>query len=91
MAFLEAPLAALLHDLGLRMIMINEVHHLLAGTHREQRRFLNVLRYLSNKLEVSLVCLGVSKTFNAIRGDIQLAKRLDITCQTGATMPGSRT
>ncbi len=49
-ASLEVRVIALLRDLGLRMIMIDEVHNLLAGTHREQRRFLNVLRYLSNEL-----------------------------------------
>ena len=76
-ASLEVRVVALLRDLGLRMIMIDEVHNLLAGTHREQRRFLNVLRYLSNELEVSLVCLGVSEAVDAIRGDIQLARRLD--------------
>ncbi|WP_338032940.1 TniB family NTP-binding protein [Celeribacter indicus] len=76
-ASLEVRVIALLRDLGLRMIMIDEVHNLLAGTHREQRRFLNVLRYLSNELEVSLVCLGVSEAVDAIRGDIQLARRLD--------------
>lgn len=37
------------------LIMIDEVHNLLAGTHHELRRFLNVLRYLSNELEASLV------------------------------------
>jgi len=68
---------AAVRDLGLRMIMIDEVHNLLAGTHREQRRFLNVLRYLSNELEVSLVCFGVSEAVDAIRGDVQLARRLD--------------
>lgn len=35
--------------------MIDEVHNLLAGTHHELRRFLNVLRYLSNELEALLV------------------------------------
>ena len=64
-ASLEVRVVALLRDLGLRMIMIDEVHNLLAGTHREQRRFLNVLRYLSNELEVSLVCLGVSEAVDA--------------------------
>jgi len=75
------------------MIMIDEGHNLLAGTHREQRRFLNVLRYLSNELEVSLVCIGVSEAVDAIRGDIQLGPGgwTNITCQTGATMPSSRT
>jgi hypothetical protein len=48
-----------------------------AGPHREQRRFLNVLRYLSNELEASLVCFGVSEAVDAIRGDVQLARRLD--------------
>lgn len=57
--------------------MIDEVHNLLAGTHREQRRFLNVLRYLSNELEASLVCFGVSEAVDAFRGDVQLAQRLD--------------
>lgn len=76
-ASLEVRVIALLRDLGLRMIMIDEVHNLLAGTHREQRRFLNVLRYLSNELEVSLVCFGVSEAVDAIRGDMQLARRLD--------------
>ena len=76
-ASLEVRVIDLLRDLGLRMIMIDEVHNLLAGTHREQRRFLNVLRYLSNELEVSLVCFGVSEAVDAIRGDVQLARRLD--------------
>jgi Bacterial TniB protein len=76
-ASLEGRVIALLRDLGLRMIMIDEVHNLLAGTHREQRRFLNVLCYLSNELEVSFVCFGVSEAVDAIRGDVQLARRLD--------------
>lgn len=76
-AALEVRVIALLRDLGLRMIMVDEVHNLLAGTHREQRRFLNVLRYLSNELEASLVCFGVSEAVDAIRGDVQLARRLD--------------
>ena len=46
----DVRVIALLRDLEMRMIMIDEVHNRLAGTHREYRRFLNVLRYLSNKL-----------------------------------------
>lgn len=37
-ASLEVRVVSLLRDLGLRMLMIDEVHNLLAGTHREQRR-----------------------------------------------------
>lgn len=45
---LEVRALCHLRDMGLRMIMIDEVHNLLAGSFREQRRFLNMLRFLSN-------------------------------------------
>ena len=66
-----------LKDLGTRMIVIDEVHNLLAGSFREQRRFLNALRFMTNELEASLVCFGVNEAIDAIRGDTQLARRLD--------------
>lgn len=76
-ASLDVGVVSFLRDLGLRMIMINEVHNLLAGTHCEQRRFLNVLRYVSSELEAALVCFGVSEAVDAIRSDVQLTRRLD--------------
>ena len=66
-----------LRDMDLRMIMIDEVHNLLAGSYREQRRFLNMLRFLANDLCASLVVFGVNEAVDAIRGDEQLARRLD--------------
>jgi hypothetical protein len=38
---------------------------------------LNLLRYLSNELQISLVCLGVTEARQALGGDVQLARRLD--------------
>ncbi|MDZ4309796.1 MAG: TniB family NTP-binding protein [Cypionkella sp.] len=66
-----------LRDMDLRMIMIDEVHNLLAGSYREQRRFLNMFRFLANDLCASLVVFGVNEVVDAIRGDEQLARRLD--------------
>lgn len=57
--------------------MIDEVHNLLAGSYREQRRFLNMLRFLANDLCASLVAFGVNEALEAVRGDDQLARRLD--------------
>ena len=57
--------------------MIDEVHNLLAGSYREQRRFLNMLRFLANDLCASLVVFGVNEALEAVRGDDQLARRLD--------------
>lgn len=74
---LEVRVVWLLRELGVRMLVLDEVHNMLAGSYREQRRFLNVLRFLSNELKLPLVCLGVAEARDAIRGDIQLARRFD--------------
>jgi len=74
---LEVRALSHLRDMDLRMIMIDEVHNLLAGSYREQRRFLNMLRFLANDLCASLVVFGVNEAVDAIRGDDQLARRLD--------------
>jgi Bacterial TniB protein len=50
-------------------LIIDEVHNLLAGTPREQRVILQLMRYLSNELKASLVCLGVMDARDAIAGD----------------------
>ena len=76
-AELEIRALSHLRDMDLKMIMVDEVHNLLAGTFREQRRFLNMLRFLTNDLKVSLVVFGVNEAVDAIRGDDQLARRLD--------------
>ena len=51
---LEVRALSHLRDMDLKMLMIDEVHNLLAGSYREQRRFLNMLRFLSNDLCASL-------------------------------------
>lgn len=55
--------------------MIDEIRNILAGSYREQRVVLNTLRFLSNRLQISLVCFGVTEAREAISGDVQLARR----------------
>ncbi|PRY84596.1 TniB protein [Donghicola tyrosinivorans] len=74
---LEVRALSHLRDMDLRMLMIDEVHNLLAGSYREQRRFLIMLRFLANDLCVSLVVFGVNEALDAVRGDDHLARRLD--------------
>ena len=52
-------------------------HNILAGSYREQRIVLNTLRFLSNRLQISLVCFGVNEAREAISGDVQLARRFE--------------
>src|SRR3984885_13514117 len=58
-----------------RILAIDEIHHLLACTPREQRAALNVLKFLSNELRVSIVALGTSEALHVMRTDPQIASR----------------
>lgn len=62
---------------GLRMLIIDEIHHLLAGTLTKQRMFLNVIKYLGNELQIPIVGVGIREAFRAIQTDAQLANRFD--------------
>ena len=74
---LEQTALRLMRAIGVQVLVIDEVHNILAGSQREQRVVLNTLRYLSNELKRSLVCFGVAEAREAISGDVQLARRLD--------------
>lgn len=67
----------LLKKIQLKVLIIDEIHHLLAGTLSKQRTFLNVIKYLSNELKISIVCSGTREAFNAIQTDPQLANRFE--------------
>ena len=74
---LEQSTLRLMRAIGVQVLVIDEVHNILAGSYREQRVVLNTLRYLSNELKLSLVCFGVTEARDAISGDVQLARRFD--------------
>jgi hypothetical protein len=58
-----------------RLLAIDEIHHLLACTPREQRAALNVLKFLSNEHRASIVALGTSEALHVMRTDPQIASR----------------
>lgn len=60
---------------GLRLLIIDEIHSMLAGTFRQQRRFLNSLRFLANDLHLPIVCVGTHEAYQALTTDQQLADR----------------
>ena len=67
----------LLQRIGVRMLIIDEVHNLLGGSNAQQRAFLNVLRSLGNTLRIPLVCVGTREAYLAIRSDEQLENRFE--------------
>jgi hypothetical protein len=64
-----------LRDIGVQILVLDEIHNILARSWREQRIVLNTLRFLSNELKLSLVCFGIMEARDAINGDVQLARR----------------
>jgi hypothetical protein len=43
---------------GVKMLVIDELHNLLSGSRSQQRRLLNLLRWLGNELRIPLVGVG---------------------------------
>jgi hypothetical protein len=68
---------SVLRKLEVKLLMIDEIHHVLAGSPRKQRTFLNVIKFLSNELQIPIICAGTKDAFNAIQTDPQLANRFE--------------
>lgn len=73
----EGVALRLLRELGCRMLVLDELHNLLAATAARQRELLQLLRYLGNELRIPLACLGTREAYLAIRSDDQLENRFE--------------
>jgi hypothetical protein len=67
----------MLMTINVKMLIIDEIHHVLAGPLLKQRHFLNVIKYMGNELQIPLVAAGTHDAFNAIQIDPQLANRFE--------------
>jgi type II secretory pathway predicted ATPase ExeA len=72
---LRSSVIRLLRAVGTRVLVIDELNSILAGTPRQQRLFLQLLRFLSNDLRVALVGVGVPEARHALLSDSQLRSR----------------
>jgi hypothetical protein len=77
LATLEDIAMRLLRKIGLKMLVIDEAHQLLAGSYREQRRALNLLKGLTNELMIPVIAVGTEDALHAIQTDAQVASRFD--------------
>lgn len=67
----------MLRETGVRILVIDEVHNLLSGSRVQQRRLLNLLRWLGNELQIPLVAVGTTEALHAVQSDDQLANRFE--------------
>ena len=61
--------------IGVKMLIIDDVSNLLAGTAVKLRQTLNALRALSNDLQIPIVAAGIETSLQVIRSDTQLYRR----------------
>ncbi len=73
----EGAALNLLRRVECRMLVIDELHNLVAASIPRQREFLNLLRYLGNELRIPLACLGTREAYLVIRTDDQLENRFE--------------
>ena len=67
----------MLRETSVRVLIIDEVHNLLSGSRLQQRRLLNLLRWLGNELQIPLVAVGTAEALHAVQSDDQLANRFE--------------
>lgn len=73
----ESDIVYFLNYFNVRMLIIDEIHNVLAGRRDKQHEFLNSLRYLGNALKIPIVCIGTKDAYLAIRSDEQLENRFE--------------
>ena len=67
----------LLTNLKTRMLMIDELHCMLAGHFNDRNVYMNVLKFLSNELQIPLVGIGTRDVHRAIQTDQQFGNRFE--------------
>jgi type II secretory pathway predicted ATPase ExeA len=69
----------ILSRVRVQMLIIDEIHQIVAGKIGAQRQFLNTIKYLGNELQIPIVGVGTYEAFNALQTDPQLANRFEPT------------
>ena len=65
----ESIAMKLMEATKVRMLIVDELHNLLAGNNNVQREFLNVLRFIGNTMKIPIVGVGIKDAYLAIRSD----------------------
>lgn len=67
----------LLKAVNIRMLIIDEIHDILAGSMKKQHEFLNVIKNLSNELMIPIVGVGTRDALRALQTDPQISNRFE--------------
>lgn len=74
---LKTQACEVLKSLELRVLIIDEIHHVLAGKIGNRQIFLNALKTLGNTLKISVIAVGTKNAFHVFQSDPQMASRFE--------------
>jgi type II secretory pathway predicted ATPase ExeA len=74
---LQMQVLRILQTVRTHILIIDEIHHILAGSYLSQRAFLNLIKYISNELKICIIGSGIRDAYSAINADKQLANRFE--------------
>lgn len=66
-----------MRETSVKVLLIDEIHHVLAGSPTKQRMFLNIIKYIANDICISVVCAGTKDAKAALGIDPQLSNRFE--------------
>lgn len=67
----------ILTRINTKVLILDELQHILAGNMSRQRQLLNTIKYLGTELQIPIVGVGTLESFNAISTDPQLSNRFE--------------
>lgn len=65
----------LFRQMEVRMLIVDEIHHLIAGSLNRQQEFRNALKSLGNETQICMVAAGIEDAYNAFNTDPQMSSR----------------
>lgn len=78
LAKLRHQMFYLMRECNVQMLIIDEVHHFLRGTPKQQRNVMDALKNIGNELMIPLVCVGIKEAELILTSDPQLSNRFDV-------------
>ncbi|WP_412026644.1 TniB family NTP-binding protein [Deinococcus yunweiensis] len=70
-------IAELFERLSIRMLVLDEFHHISAATGARQRRCLNTVKTLSSGLRIPIVAMAIPQVFTLLESDPQIDNRFE--------------
>ncbi|WP_043611793.1 TniB family NTP-binding protein [Chromobacterium violaceum] len=71
----RAQVIRVLRGIQLKVLIIDELHNVLAGSSVKQQQFLNMIKFLGNELQISIVGCGTGDLLRAVSVDPQIQNR----------------